>query len=52
MGHYARDCKKPKRKFRGKLQASVVEEEPKKKKNNKSSKDHEPRRVLFDFIPL
>ena len=27
MGHYVRDCKKPKRKLRGKFQASAIEEE-------------------------
>ena len=42
MGHYARDCRQPKRRFKRRFQASTAEEEePKKKKSAKSSKEDE-----------
>ena len=44
MGHYARDCKQPKRRFKRRFQAcKAEEEEPKKKKSAKSSKEDESR---------
>ena len=45
-GHFAKDCRQPKRNFKRRFQASVAEEEeePKKKKNTKTTKEEEPRR--------
>ena len=48
MGHYARDCRQPKRRFKRRSQASTAEEEePKKKKSAKSSKEEESRREYY-----
>ena len=48
MGHFAKDCRKPKRRFKRRFQAfTTEEEEPKKKKNAKSSKEDEPRREYY-----
>ena len=45
MGHYARDCRQSKKRFKRSFQASTAEEEePKKKKSAKSSKQEESRR--------
>ena len=48
MGHYAKDCRQPKRRFKQRFQASTAEEEePKKKKNVESSKEDEQRREYY-----
>ena len=49
FGHFAKDCRQPKRKFKRRFQASVVEEEeePRKKKNTKTTKEEEPRREYY-----
>ena len=48
MGHYARDYRQPKRRFKRRFQASTSEEEePKNKKNAKSFKEEESRREYY-----
>ena len=52
MGHYARDCRQSKKKFKRRFQASTIEEEPKRKKNTESSIEEESRReyyLIFSF---
>ena len=48
MGHFSKDCRQPKRRFKRRFQASTTEEEePKKKKSAKSSKEEESRRDYY-----
>ena len=48
MGHFAKDCRKPKRRFKRRFQTSTAEKkERKKKKNAKSSEEDEPRREYY-----
>ena len=48
--HFARDCRKTKKKSKRRFQASatqIEEEEPKKKKNTKDNKEEEPRKEFY-----
>ena len=53
IGHFTKDCRQPKRKFKRRFQASATEEEePKKKKNAKTTKEDEPRREYYLIFAL
>ena len=54
FGHFARDCKQPKRNFKRRFQASATkeEEEPRKKKNTKTTKEEEPKRKYYLVFAL
>ena len=55
FGHFARDCRQPKRKFKRRFQDSAAEEEeeePKKKKNTTATKEDEPRREYYLICAL
>ena len=53
IGHFAKDCRQPKRKFKRRFQASIAEEqETKKKKNTKATKEDEPRREYYLIFAL
>ena len=58
IGHFVKDWRQPKRKFKRRFQASAAEEEeeeeeePKKKKNTKATKEDEPRKEYYLIFVL